>query len=445
MSAHQTAWCLIPTNTFAYHHFARSQACKSLSKEQQSKLFKMKNEMGFQDETMNLFKLKLYNWNVNDALLYYQYDTFCLDYCIRKNKKYGCEKKQCQYQHSINLDDLVYGKSQQQQQDYKQGELLCLYLIYKNIYNNNPQLFNAYAVILMRTGKSQQDFLKSEKYYLKALEIDNNYSHAHNNYAILLKDKLNNYDKAEYHYTQSLKINPNNASNHANFAYFLIFQKKKYHLGLSHSEKACNLQPNLSWAHFVKAQSLHFLDKFDLSLKEYQKCLELNEKDKILSSREIKYVQKQISVLKNPMGTQNTAGKTDVENDKKQSETGDKLSIIEGIDEIIAQIIQIEEIIDSTNMNINGINKKTIKKHLSNVQNRLNYTRAKCNKIDKKDVAMDTYKSLKLKLDKLNAEIQNNNKKSQLSLLIELKKLEQETSVRKQKIEVCDFYLLFYM
>ena len=197
----------------------------------------MRQEMGFEDEKMNLFKLKLYNWNVNDATKYYQNDIFCHKYCICKNYKYGCANKQCRYQHSISTRDLVFGDAQQR--NYKHGELLCLYLMYKKVYNDsNPELFNAYGWILYITGKSQQDFLKSEKYYLKALAIDNNYYAAHNNYASLLLNKLQNYDKAQYHFIQSLKIEPNDAISHANFAKFLIETKHQYEAALSHCKKS---------------------------------------------------------------------------------------------------------------------------------------------------------------------------------------------------------------
>ena len=69
-------------------------------------------------------------------------------------KKYGCNKKQCLFRHSMNLDDLVFGNSEQQ--DYKQGELSCLYIMYKKMYNdNNPVLFDVYAWILYKIGISQ--------------------------------------------------------------------------------------------------------------------------------------------------------------------------------------------------------------------------------------------------------------------------------------------------
>ena len=177
--------------------------------------------------------------------------------------------------------------------------------MYKNVYNdNNPQLFNKYAWILYQTGKSEQDYKKSETYYLKSLSIDNNYHPAHNDYAILLENKLNNYDKAEYHYKKSLTVNPNNAIMHANFALFLIDKRHKYESSLSHSEKACKLSPNYSGAYYVKAKSLYKLNRYDLSLKEYEKCLKLNKKDGKLGRYRVDDAQKQIVVFRTKLARQ---------------------------------------------------------------------------------------------------------------------------------------------
>ena len=99
------------------------------------------------------------------------------------------------------------------QQDYKMAQLMCLYLMYKKEYNEtNAELFHRYGELLRRTIKTREDCLKSEKYFLKALSINNNLGSVHNNYAILLKNNFQNYDKAEYHYKQSSKIDPNIAA-----------------------------------------------------------------------------------------------------------------------------------------------------------------------------------------------------------------------------------------
>ena len=429
--------------------FVTQQELQSLSKDKQSKLSKMKEKHGLKDETMNLFKLKLYSWNVNDAIKYYKQDKFCLDYCIGKNYEYGCINNKCSYVHSIDLRDIIIGNDRKR--DYKQGQLLCLYLMYKNVYNdNNPRLFDVYALVSCDTGKSQQDYLKSERYYLKALAIDNNYAPTHNNYGLLLEYRLHNYDKAEYHYNQALTINPNNAMLHANFAFFLISKRHKYDLALSHSEKACKLEPNLSWAHYTKAQSFSKLNKFDLSLKEYQTCLQLNETYGGLHSNRVKYAKEQIATLTIKTGKEMISEKT--KNDDEKSDTNinlskfDELSIIEGIDDIMAEIIQIEVIVDDNNLD-KGL-KNNIKQCLSVVQKKLTSVRTKCDVTDETKTGLSVKSEraqeknskcecndLRLQVEKLKEEMQNN-KKSTLSMLVEVKKIEQETHIQRQKIEV---------
>ena len=172
--------------------------------------------------------------------------------------------------------------------------------MYKKAYNEkNAALFRWYATVLMKSGTSEQDYLQSEKFFLKSLSIDDNFDNAHNDYASLLSDNFYNYDKAEYHYNQSLTINPNNTFSHANFALFLIDKRLKYDEALSHSEKACKLKPSSSWAHFMKAESLYKLHRFDESLKEYQLCLTLHENDPILPPWDINKAKTQMNLLRN--------------------------------------------------------------------------------------------------------------------------------------------------
>ena len=202
-------------------------------------------------------------------------------------------KKNCPFQHSINLIDL-----NNVQRNYKKAKFLCLYLMKKKVYNEkNPALFFWYAYALMKSGKSSQDYLQSEKYFLKSLSVDDNFGNAHNSYASLLSNKFGNYDTAEYHYNQSLTINPNNAISHANFAEFLITKMLKYDEALSHCETACELEPKLSWAHYVKALSLFQLNRFDESLKEYQLCMKLDQKDRITPPWAIKRAKTKIKKI----------------------------------------------------------------------------------------------------------------------------------------------------
>ena len=306
-----------------------------------------------------------------------------------------------------------------------------------------------YGRILKHAGKSRQDYLKSDRYFLKSLAIDNNYDHAHGNYAKLLANKLRNYDKAEYHYNQSLTINPNDGKSHANFALFLINKRQKYELALSHSEKACKLKPNYSKAHYFKAQSLYKLNRFDLSLKEYHTCLQLHSNDLKMNQSEIKDAKNQIDLLTKKIGKKNQNGLAAPEHEFDEKsiarETMDEdlnkfcqLSITDAIDEIIAQIFEIEEKI-SDNGDIN------IKRQLSSVCNKLRNTRIKCN--EKEDLqnresikasAVDgcNVNDLWSQLEQLNKQIENGNKAS-LKLLLEVKQIEQEAKTQQQKIAVC--------
>ena len=116
------------------------QEKKSFTQNQLSMLNKMKQEYGYNDEILNQFKLIIYDWNINNVKKYYNSDSFCLDYCIDNNYKYGCTKQdnQCPFEHSqtFNLENLVFGNSQHVEQDYKRAKILCLYLMNKKIYNH---------------------------------------------------------------------------------------------------------------------------------------------------------------------------------------------------------------------------------------------------------------------------------------------------------------------
>ena len=261
----------------------KKQEKKSFTKDQLALLTKMKEEYGYIDEKLNQFKLMIYNWNINDVVEYYNDDSFCYDYCIGLNDgRYGCKKRknQCPFEHSqtLNLMNLIHGNSEQQ--DYKIAKLLCLYLMKKQIHNdNNSMLFLYYGDLLDATGTKIQDILKSEKYYVKSLSIDNDNGSAHNNYAGLLNNKLNNFDKAEYHLEKALEIDPKSAVKNYNFARFLTDRQQKHKESLIYCNKACELLPNASDCHELKGEILHKLNRFEESIDETIHALKLNEDD----------------------------------------------------------------------------------------------------------------------------------------------------------------------
>ena len=305
-------------NIYTISVICDTQQLKLCSEEQKKLLSQMTKDSNFADQTMNLFKLKIYQWNVHNARKHYRTDQFCNDYCVNKHfAPYGCSKRAksqatnqhnskscCPFIHSLNIVDLIFDNSNcKQEQDYEKAKLLCLYLMYKKNYNNtNAALFNRYGYILKQTANEMSDYLKSEKYYLKALSIDNKYSNAHNNYAALLTNELNNKDKAEYHFKQALKMRPTNVAMMYNFARLLISQKK-YCQSLKCIENAITLSPNGSQLHYCKGEALFYLNKFEQSLQSYQTALKSDETDKKLSLAHFQAAREQIELLQTKLNS----------------------------------------------------------------------------------------------------------------------------------------------
>lgn len=120
----------------------------------------------------------------------------------------------------------------------------------------------------------------------------------------------------------------------------------------------------------------------------------------------------------------------------------DQLSIIDDIDDAMKEIIEIEQML--TNWNLNGnsnviLNGRRLAMHLSNMKNKLSETRIKCKKMNSDEC---NFKSLKLQFETLNNEIRNSNNYNRreypISLVVELKRLEQQVKLQHQTVEVCE-------
>ena len=150
--------------------------------------------------------------------------------------------------------------------------------MYLQNYNENPRLFYNYAKVL----EANKEFLQAEKYYARAITIDNGLGDVHQDYATLLENHTLKYDVAENHFKRSLECDPNNAKYNYNFGAFLMDFVAKYEEGLHYCEKACQLQPNNSWAHYWKSKALYLLKRFDESVDQCLLCLDLNKKEQQL-------------------------------------------------------------------------------------------------------------------------------------------------------------------
>ena len=275
-------------------------------------------QLGYDDSILNQFKLTLYKWNINDAMKYYKHDKFCYLYCIggelpidSLSTDYGCKKtdETCAFDHRYNLQDLIISNESNK---HNFALILCCYLIYSNFIIvdpdrdnaakrqirrrsskhknekklngknwNNPidkvRLLYSYAFVLSEIGSSMSDYLKSEEYYLQTLKLDNKFGYAHNGYAVLLKNRLNNSDKAEIHYKEALEYDSENATFNYNFGSFLYDVKQDYLESLEYFEKACELEHDNINANYWYGIVLYKLKKHNKCMKQLQKVLKLHE------------------------------------------------------------------------------------------------------------------------------------------------------------------------
>ena len=275
--------CLI---TFIFEQ-PNNQKLKSNTQEESFKLWQLEHEHGFTDKVLNQFKLIIYNWDMGKVLKYYKNDSFCVDFCIADSDegKYACENEdECPLEHDIELSQLMSGDDEEEC-NYELAQVLCLYFMYKQTsdssFNNNPALWLFYADLIDEQATTEQDYLKAEKYYLKALSVNNDYSgdRLHFNYAVLLRDKLKNYDLAEYYFKEVLKINPDDRFNNYVFALFLKECKSDYCQSLIYCEKLCQSGESDSPDFELKGKLLHLLNRFDESIDAILHALKLHQDD----------------------------------------------------------------------------------------------------------------------------------------------------------------------
>ena len=152
-------------------------------------------QMGYKDEILNKLKLEMYDWNLDNAVTYYQQDNFCHLYYVggngdRGNAKYGClQKSGCQLKHNGRLRELI--DINNPKYNPQLGEFLCMYLIYTNkrLRLKNPLLYYHYGRLLCQTGSTIEDSTKSLRYLSKAKNIDYNFYHD-SDYTKILQDKI---------------------------------------------------------------------------------------------------------------------------------------------------------------------------------------------------------------------------------------------------------------
>jgi tetratricopeptide (TPR) repeat protein len=120
-------------------------------------------------------------------------------------------------------------------------------------------------------------YKKAKHFYEEVLKINPEYAEAHNNYAMLLKDRFNDMEGAKAHFERALEINPQLADAHNYYAKLLQYKFNDMESAKAHYEKALEIDPQYAEAHTAYAFLLgsKFNDK-EGAKAHYERALEIN-------------------------------------------------------------------------------------------------------------------------------------------------------------------------
>lgn len=193
---------------------------------------------------------------------------------------------------------------------HKQGQLEQAKNRYLKILDNHPHHDETIHLMGILHFQSNQ-FHQAVEWFEKAISLDANKPHYHNNLANALR-KLNQHAKAIKHYQLTLQLNPALADAHSNIGYLYFkenqldkayqhFQsalqlnpnsaiyhnnlgnywqnKGDYEKALSHQQQAISLQPLSASFQVSLALSLRYLGKTSEACHYFEKAIQLNPKE----------------------------------------------------------------------------------------------------------------------------------------------------------------------
>ena len=181
-------------------------------------------EDGYDNKTKNDFKLRLYNFSIENVKKYYDIDRFCHDLCILNE----CNNiDQCSFQHCFSIAQLIDQAcnmdihSKESITKVKEALLLTKYMLFHYTKNNEKfkhdqsqdyllivAFINQYLGDIYRiTAQNRNDFINAEKFYDRSYQIfnssecfvDRNIAHAR-----VLDQGLGNWGKAKVMYEAAL-------------------------------------------------------------------------------------------------------------------------------------------------------------------------------------------------------------------------------------------------
>ena len=174
---------------------------------------------GFDNVTMNDFKIKIYGGHYHNIVKYYQRDYFCHMFCLQ-----GFCNRNCQAVHCVNTKQLVNDPKNVTNRSINQATILVNYFWF--CYNGNSSImahvYGRFGDIFRVTG----DFVQAGDFYRHAFALSPPNNSRNIAFAQLLNQKLNDWIKSKEFF--EIAINDTNKKNmsYPHFAFGMALAQK---------------------------------------------------------------------------------------------------------------------------------------------------------------------------------------------------------------------------
>ena len=158
--------------------------------------------------------------------------------------------------------------------NFVEAKLKCIEI--QNVYKNNPEFLNIFAVILFEL----KEYNHSIEKWKKAINLNSNYFQASENLANAFL-KLKKYHDALEYFNKAIKINPKAFQVYNNMGNTLT-KLNKFDEALDFHNKAISIKPDDIYGHIFKGHVLTELGKFGEALECYQSAYLINSDQPLL-------------------------------------------------------------------------------------------------------------------------------------------------------------------
>ena len=263
------------------------------------------NQLGFMDKKLNLFKLELYDYNINFAVQYMKHDKFCHIFAVFGS----CD---CSYSNMTSDHDHEHDNTKNPKLDhsscyrlvsmiedekkYEKAELYCNYFLHKyekENENNHEEMSkenkrSLIAKIYQHLGniynfgsRNRDDILQSIKYYEKSHALEPINPSRDHYLATMYDEFLNDFEKAKYYFNHCIKSTEWKGFHEYTFA-MAFKHRKMYDSAIEYFKKALKSKPG-----HVRYMHEYSYALFNKGPQYYDQALELAYK--VRDSRNSEY------------------------------------------------------------------------------------------------------------------------------------------------------------